>query len=203
MPDPIAIGGYAVVLFALSLTPGPSAAYCIAIGIEDHDRSAVWAPVGVSLGKSVHLTLAAVGATWITELPAALRNSIIVVAGLYLVWQGYRHWTQRAALADHSGERSGSHARHVVVDGFLVAVANPESLASSVAVLPLFVDGDTRAAGLAVLVGVGTLSVLSAYLVYESVAVTLAHRLTGHSQNRIVGATYLAAATGLAVLALV
>ena len=202
MPDPMAMAGLAAVLFALSLTPGPSAAYCTAVGMEEHDRSAVWAPVGVSLGKLVHLLLAAVGATWIIELPGLVRNTILIVAGVYLVWQGYRHWTQRIALIGHQGERSGTHALHVVVDGFLVAVANPESLASSVAVLPLFVDADTTTAGLAALVATGTVAVLLAYLLYESIAVMLAHRLSGHSQNRLVGITYVAAAAGLGVIVL-
>lgn len=203
MPDPVAILAFAAILFLVSLTPGPSAAYCIAIGMEEHDRSALWAPVGVSLGKLVHLVLAAIGATWINELPAGLRNAILTIAALYLLWQGYRHWSQRTALSDHSGERRGAHALHVVVDGFLVAVGNPESLASSVAVLPLFVDPNTSGTGLTTLVIAGTAAVLLAYLVYESIAVTLAHRMTGHSQNRLVGATYVAAAAGLVVVVLV
>jgi len=203
VPDPIVFAAFAAVLFALSLTPGPSAAYCIAVGIEDHDRSAVWAPVGVSLGKLVHLVLAALGATWINELPRVLQNSILLLAGLYLLWQGYRHWSQRVALVDHHSERSGVHAVHVVGDGFLVAVGNPESLASSVAVLPLFVGADTSGAGLAALVTLGTGAVFLAYLLYEAIAVSLARRLSGRSQNRLVGATYIAAAGGLAAIAVV
>ena len=162
----------------------------------------MWAPVGVSLGKLVHLMLAAVGANWINELPATLRNGILLVAGIYLSWQGYRHWSLRASLADHHAERRGSHAFHVVTDGFLVAVANPESLASAVAVLPLFVDANTTRVGLLALVSVGVAAVFVAYLLYESIAVSLAHRLNGDSQNRLVGATYVAAAAGLVVVVL-
>lgn len=194
---------FAAILFGLSLTPGPAAAFCVAVGLEDHDRNALWAPVGVTLGKLAHLSLAAVGATWINELPAVARNVILLAAGSYLIWQGFRYWSQRIALMDHHGERRGPRALHVVVDGFLVSVANPESLASAVAVLPLFVDPATTARELSVLIAVGTVAVLGAYVLYESIAVLLAHRLSRRSQNRLVGATYLAAAAGLAVLVLV
>lgn len=190
-------------MFAVSLTPGPAAAFCIAVGLEEHDRSAVWAPVGVSLGKLTHLALAAVGASWINELPSTFRLTVLGTAVIYLMWQGYRHWTQRTALIHHHDSRRGPRAFHIVADGFAVAAANPESLASSVAILPLFVRSETSSGGLAALVAVGTVAVFLAYSLYESIAVTLAHRLTSRSQNRLVGATYLAAAAGLFAIAVI
>lgn len=202
MPDLLAVATFATILFVLSLTPGPAAAFCMAIGIEEHGRSAVWAPVGISLGKLVHLILAAAGATWINDLPAMVRNSILLAAGGYLIWQGYRHWAQQIALIHHHGSTRRVRAFHIARDGFLVAVANPESLASSVAVLTLFAGPETSRTGLAMLIGFGIGGVVAAYLLWESISVSLAHRLGGRSQNRIVGATYLAAAAGLGVIVL-
>ena len=43
--------------------------------------------------------------------------------------------------------------------------------------------------------------VAAAYSLYELIAVALARRLAATTLNRVVGATYVAAATGLAVLA--
>jgi homoserine/homoserine lactone efflux protein len=201
VPEPITVLSLAGLLFVVSLTPGPAAAFCIAIGMEEEDNSALWAPVGVALGKVVHLSAAAAGAAWINEMPTAVRGGVFFVAIGYLLWEGVRHWTHRVTPADHDRRRSGPHDFHIVLDGFVVSILNPQSLASAVAILPLFVDGNTSVAGLALFIGVGALAVAAAYAMYELIAVALAHHLQATTLNRVVGATYVAAATSLAVLA--
>ena len=174
MPSPIAVLSLAGLLFVVSLTPGPAAAYCIAVGMEEEGRSAFWAPVGISLGKVVHLAAAAAGAAWINELPTAVRVGVLVLAIGYLVWEGVRHWTHRVGTADHDRQRSGPHDFHIVLDGFVVSLLNPQSLASSVAILPLFVDGQTSGAAVILLIGVGAAAVAAAYSLYELIAVAMA-----------------------------
>lgn len=201
MLEPLAVVSFAVVLFVISLTPGPAAAYCLAVGIEEHGRSAMWAPAGVTLGKMVHLAVAAIGAVSLSDVAAPVRQGLLLAAVAYLLWEGFRHWTQRTERSRQIGRRSGPHAFHIVADGFLVSVANPESLASALAILPLFVVTGMSSADWAALFGVGLAAVMAAYSLYEVIAVFVSHRLTATTLNRIVGATYLAAATGLLFVA--
>jgi threonine/homoserine/homoserine lactone efflux protein len=198
---PMVAVSLAAVLFVVSLTPGPAAAYCLAIGMEEDDRDAIWAPIGVTLGKVVHLAIAAAGATWINDLPSQVRVGALVVAVGYLALTGVRHWSRQVGPAPHNAERSGPHEIHIVIDGFLVSVANPESLASAVAILPLFVTDAMSGSAIAGLVMGGAMAVFAAYLLYEVIARTLAHHFRATTLNRVVGATYMIAATGLAVLA--
>ena len=203
MLEPVSIVSFAAVLFVVSLTPGPAAAYCLAVGIEEHGRSALWAPAGVTLGKMVHLGVAAIGAISLADVATPVRQSVLFVAVAYLLWEAFRHWTQRTERSRQIGRRSGPHAFHMVADGFLVSVANPESLASSLAILPLFAVAGMSGPEWAVLLGVGAAVVMAAYALYEAIAVFVSHRLAATTLNRIVGATYLAAATGLAIVATV
>lgn len=98
MRDPPTITSFAPLLFAVSLTPGQAAAYCVAVGMEDHDRSALWAPVGVTLGKLIHLIAAALGAYSLPELPDGFKRGLLLAAAVYLLWQGVRHLRHRAEM---------------------------------------------------------------------------------------------------------
>lgn len=81
MTDPLSIGSFAGLLFVVVLTLGQAAAYCVAVGMEDDDRSAVWTPVGVTLGELVHLIVGAAGASWLVHLPCGRR--LPAVAGRF------------------------------------------------------------------------------------------------------------------------
>ncbi len=199
--EPVAVISFAAVLFVVSLTPGPAAAYCLAVGIEEHGRSALWAPAGVTLGKLVHLGVAAVGAVSLADVAAPIRRGILLAAVFYLLWEGFRHWTHRTERSRQIGQRSGPHAFHIVTDGFLVSVANPESLASSLAIVPLFAVAGMTGPDWVLLVGAGGVAVMAAYTLYEAIAHFISHRLAATTLNRVVGATYVAAATGLAIVA--
>jgi len=203
MLEPVAIASFAAVLFLVSLTPGPAAAYCLAVGIEEHGRSALWAPAGVTLGKMAHLAVAAIGAVSLAEVARPIRQTVLFLAVAYLLFEGFRHWTQRTERSRQRAQRSGPHAFHIVADGFLVSVANPESLASSLAILPLFVVAGMATVDWIVLLGVGGAAVMAAYVLYEVIAALISRRLAAGTLNRIVGATYLVAAVGLAILATV
>jgi threonine/homoserine/homoserine lactone efflux protein len=190
-------------LFIVSLTPGQAAAFCVAVGMEDHDRSALWAPVGVTLGKLVHLIAAALGAAWLLDVPEAAKQSLLLAAAGYLLWQGIRHLRHRAASTHHRPEGSGSRSFHTVADGFFVSVANPESVASSLAILPLFAPDPATFGPFAALLTAGAVAVLIAYFFYEAIAAILSRHVHEAALNRIVGIVYLVAALAVVILAFV
>ncbi len=203
MTDPLAITSFAGLLFVVSLTPGQAAAYCVAVGMEDHDRSALWAPVGVALGKLVHLIAAALGASWLLEVPHAVKQGVLLAAAAYLLWQGVRHLRHRAATTHERPEGSGSRSFHIVADGFLVSVANPESMASSLAILPLFAPDPATFGAWAALLAAGAVAVLIAYFFYEAIAAILSRHVHETALNRIVGVVYLLAALAVVILSFV
>lgn len=203
MTDPVTITSFAGLLFVVSLTPGQAAAYCVAVGMEDHDRSALWAPIGVTLGKLVHLMAAALGASWLLNVPEVVKQGVLLVAAAYLLWQGVRHLRHREAATHERPEGSGSRSFHIVADGFLVSVANPESVASSMAILPLFAPDPASFGAWAALLAAGAVAVLIAYFLYEAIAAVLSRHVHESALNRIVGIVYLVAAVAVSILAFV
>jgi threonine/homoserine/homoserine lactone efflux protein len=171
--------------------------------MEDHDRSALWAPIGVTLGKMVHLIAAALGASWLLQVPEVINQGVLLAAAVYLLWQGVRHLRHRAAATHERAEGSGSRSFHIMADGFLVSVANSESMASSLAILPLFAPDPASFSAWAALLAAGSVAVLVAYFFYEAIAAILSRHVHETVLNRIVGVVYLAAAGAVAGLSFV
>ena len=202
MPNPMVLASFTAALFAAALIPGPAAAYCIAAGIDSRSGVSLLAPLGVALGKLVHLSVALLGAVWLAGVPGLVRIVLLVGAALFMVVEGVRRW-RTAQPADGSVAR-GSMPRHKLLwRGFLVSLANPQSLASSIAIVPLFSGFGLSGAGWIAILAAGTAGVLLAYASYEVVAALVSRRMGDVVLGRVAGATYLAAATGLTVLAAV
>ncbi|NND02629.1 MAG: LysE family transporter [Acidimicrobiia bacterium] len=198
MLEPLRLVSFAALMFGISLVPGPAAAYCLAAGMDLRSGFSVSAAAGVTLGKLAHLVVAAVGAFWVTRLPGAVRVTMLLFAAAFMVVQGLRRWRRGDSHAP-SGQSTGGSSR--LLQGFAVSVFNPQSLASAVALFPLFLTPDSTAIDVASLTAVATLAVFVAYMLYEIVAAMVARRLDSRSQVRVVGATYMLAAVGLAVIA--
>ena len=202
MPNPVVLASFAAALFAAALIPGPAAAYCIAAGMESRSGVSLLAPLGVALGKLVHLSVAVLGAVWLAGIPSAARIVPLAAAAGFMVVEGVRRW-RTAQLATSSITYGPVPRRRLLWRGFMVSVANPQSLASSVAIVPLFAGAGLSAAGLVAMLAAGTVGVLLAYGSYEVSAALVSRRMGDVALGRLVGATYMAAATGLAVLAAV
>lgn len=200
MPDGVTLISFAVVMFGVALVPGPAAAYCLAAGLELRHGLSFAAAGGVALGKLVHLVVALAGAVSVAHLHSGFRTGMLAVAALFMIVQGARRW-RRPEPDRESGPVVRASSR--LTQGFGVSVINPQSLASAVAVVPLFVSESTSTLGaLSLILGAG-LAVFAAYVIYEAAALLAVRRLTDRLQTRLVGATYLLAASGLALAALI
>lgn len=200
MLEPLRLVSFAALMFGISLVPGPAAAYCLAAGLDVRSGFSIAAAAGVTMGKLTHLVVAALGAFWITRLHGAVRGAMLLAAAVFMVVQGVRRWRRNEAdgWSDHP---SGTSSR--LLQGFGVSVFNPQSLASAVAVFPLFLSPEATMVDVLSLTLAATVAVFAAYVLYEGVAVLAARRLDARSQVRVVGATYMLAAAGLAVVAVI
>ena len=200
MPEAVALISFAAGVFGIALVPGPAAAFCLAAGLESRRGLSFAAAGGVALGKAVHLSIALAGAVSVAQLHAGFRAVMLLVAALVMVVQGLRRW-RRPAAADDVRLVIATSSR--LAQGFAISAINPQSLASAIAVVPLFVSESTSTVGaLSMLLG-GSVAAFAAYVIYEAVAVLAVRRLTWRLQLRLVGATYLVAATGLGLAALI
>ena len=71
------------------------------------------------------------------------------------------------------------------------------------AVFPLFLRVEGSIGEVVALMAAALFGVFAAYMIYEVVAAVAARRLDSRSQGRVVGATYILAALGLAAIAVV
>lgn len=197
MPEPVQLATFVAVMFGTALVPGPAAAYCLAAGLEMRTGMSFAAAGGVALGKLVHLGIASAGAFWVAQLHPGFRTATLGMAAAVMIGQGVRRWWQ--PTAGHRPLLAPNSSR--LAQGFAISVINPQSLASSVAVLPLFVSSSTPTLVALSLVATGTVAVFAAYLVYEGAAVVAVRHLSARSQTRVVGATYVVAAAGLGLAA--
>lgn len=200
MVEPLRLVSFAAVMFGIALVPGASAAYCLAAGLDQRHSFTFAAAAGVTLGKLTHLAVAALGAFWVAQLHAGVRIGMLAAAAAFMLVEGMRRWLGLSVKPTNGASSVSSSA---MVQGFAVSIVNPQSLASALAVFPLFVSVETSTLGVVSLLASATIAVFAAYVIYEGVAAMAVRRLTARSQTRVVGATYILAATGLALAAVI
>ena len=200
MAEPLRLISIAAVMFGISLVPGPAAAYCLAAGLDVRRGFSVAAAAGVTLGKLTHLMVAALGAFWVARLHGGIRAAMLLLAAAFMTLQALRRWQRED---DTGWGDAPSDARSRLLQGFAISVLNPQSLATAVAVFPLFLRVEGSIGEVVTLMAAALFGVFAAYMIYEVVAAVAARRLDSRSQGRVVGATYILAALGLAAIAVV
>lgn len=186
----------------VSGTPGPNAAYSVAVGLANPLPRAFLAPLGIGIAALVHVLAASLG---ISALLTAWPQLFPVVKWLgvaYLLWLALMQW--RVTPGADSIQRSGS-ANAVLGGGILVSLANPKAILAYAAVLPHFVSpGSPYAPQLAILGITASAVATTVYCVYAALASALSQRVLSASRSRAVahisGAAYFAAAVALAAV---
>lgn len=140
---------FVVAAWAICLSPGPGVLSSVTAGLNWGVRGAAWNLVGLQLGATTLLAVAALG---IGAVLAAAPTAFLVVkyvGAAYLVWLGVQQWRAKAApitlpdaaqpsAAGTSGPRIS--ARALVLRGFLTNVSNPKGILFLASVLPQFID---------------------------------------------------------------
>ena len=158
MPSSSSLLAFAAVSFAIIIIPGPSVMFVVGRALSLGRRAALVTVAGNALGFYVQVALVAVGLGAVVERSTAVFTAIKLIGAAYLVWVGVQAIIHRRANAASSMTIEGTDGvagvpghRSLVVDGFVVGVANPKTIVFFAAVLPQFVQTGGAPAGLQML----------------------------------------------------
>ena len=145
MPPPNSLIAFAALAFAIIIIPGPSVMFVISRALSHGRRAALLTVVGNAAGFYAQVVLVAFGLGALLERSIVVYNTVKFVGALYLVWLGIQTFRRRRELAQVDDATELQPHRSILLDGFVVGVANPKTIVFFAAVLPQYVRGGWRA----------------------------------------------------------
>ena len=130
---------FAIASAVLIVIPGPSVLFVIGRSIALGRRAGVLSVIGNALGTIPAVLAVAFGVGAIVASSVVAFTVIKIAGAIYLVYLGVQAIRHRNAHVQ-STESTPTSARKLLVQGFIVGVTNPKTIAFFVAVLPQFVD---------------------------------------------------------------
>jgi homoserine/homoserine lactone efflux protein len=127
--------GFLLITLVLVITPGPIVTLVISTGATRGTRAALVTVAGTTSGNAVLLAAIAFGLNWVLSHAVFLFELLRWAGAAYLIWLGIQAWRNAGSLA---AAPAGNHVHFW--RGFLVALANPKTIAFFTAFLPQFVD---------------------------------------------------------------
>ncbi len=127
-------------IFVLASTPGPGVLAATSCAFSSGFRSALFVITGIVLGDIIYLLIAIFGLTLVTQF---IDNGFIIVrvlGGLYLVWLGWKLWTENRINLDNNDEMSEKNALKNFMAGLAITLSNPKVIIFYGAFLPVFVE---------------------------------------------------------------
>lgn len=143
MPDLASLLAFTAVSFALIAAPGPSVMFVVSRAISLGRRAALLTVVGNAVGVYAQVLLVAAGLGVAVERSIVAFTTVKLAGAAYLTWLGLqairhrRHQSAAALSATPLGQTSKTD-REVLIDGFVVGIANPKSIVFFAAFLPQF-----------------------------------------------------------------
>lgn len=126
---------FVAVSIVVIVVPGPNVTLIVATAATRGIGAGLLTVAGTSAAQAVQLVLVLGGLSWLVSAYASAFDVLRFVGAAYLIWLGWRAWRTAGAAPTETP------ARHKTVRrGFLVALANPKTLAFYAAFLPQFVD---------------------------------------------------------------
>jgi threonine/homoserine/homoserine lactone efflux protein len=137
----MAVGSIAAFwVVALLLIIAPGADWAFTIGSSLRGNSALAAVSGLVLGYAAVTVVVAAGAGALVAGTPAVLSALTIVGGLYLIWNGARSFTDRAAADNTPAGAAAGTNRAVLVKGVGVSALNPKGLLLFLALLPQFTN---------------------------------------------------------------
>lgn len=191
---------FVVATIALICLPGPNVALIVANSIAYGRRFGLITVLGASSAMAPQLALTALGMTSALTVAGQLFDWVRWAGVAYLVYLGAQAW--RAPVIDLTKVLPEPRSeRAIFLRGFLVSSSNPKTLLFYGAFFPQFITQDADLMAQLTLLSISFLLIAMAL---DCCWALLADRLRGFLatrgaiRNRLTGAFYLAAATGLA-----
>lgn len=138
---------FTVAALVLIVIPGPAVLFSVGRTLSLGRTGGLLSVLGVSLALIPIVGLVALGVGAVIAQSAALFTTLKIVGALYLMFlgvQAIRHRKDAAAAAAQPETVARSPFRQLL-EGFVVGVSNPKTIAFFVAVLPQFIDVDAGA----------------------------------------------------------
>jgi len=130
---------FALTLFLVAATPGPSVAALVARVLTHGVRDVLPFLAAMWLGEGVWLTIAVAGIAVVAQTFAHLFTALRWAGAGYLLWLAWKMW--RAPVAD-SAERPLERQRpwRMFWAGMMVSLGNPKVMVFYLALLPTFIN---------------------------------------------------------------
>lgn len=125
-----------------ALTPGPGTLLAVSNAIAWGPRKTLWSSAGNVLGVFTVSGSAMVGLGTLLHTSAWLFGVLKVLGAVYLVYLGYRQWSNPNPMFDKPVETAmepGKTGAHLFRQGLLVALTNPKSILFFTALFPQFI----------------------------------------------------------------
>jgi threonine/homoserine/homoserine lactone efflux protein len=133
---------YLVTSMIVILLPGTGVLYTLAIGLGQGLRPSVVAAFGCTLGIVPHMLASIVGLAAILHASAVAFQTVKYLGVAYLLYMAWSILREGGAL-QVSGERTGTSAKRIVVNGIFLNLLNPKLSLFFLAFLPQFVPAQS------------------------------------------------------------
>lgn len=198
MPE---LAWFAIVVFVLTITPGPGVLYVTARAVSQGRRAGFASAIGIESGEVVWIVAAAAGVAALLAASAEALTVLRFAGAAYLVYLGIQRWRHAESVVVPAAAPLG----RLFAQGLVTQILNPKVALFAIALLPQFLDpSEPIAPQVAVLgavymliaVAVDTGYVLgSSALARKLLASRVAQRRTGQAS----AATYVALGVATAV----
>jgi len=186
----------------ISISPGPGAINTLSSGLRYGVRDSLPAILGLQLGYGAQIVVVGIGLGALLAASTTAFNIVKWCGILYLVWLGYKKWTQPPLSIDGIPQRGESGWARFWQAAF-VNLTNPKATVFLVALFPQFLNIQADQ-GVQILVMGGTLILvdIGVMLGYATLASQMSRwmKSTRHQriQNRLFGSLFVGAAAMLA-----
>jgi threonine/homoserine/homoserine lactone efflux protein len=134
---------FAATAFLLIVVPGPSVMFVVSRGVALGRRAAILTVLGNAGGAYTQVLLVAAGLGALVQRSIAVYTAVKLVGAAYLIYLGVQAFRRRRHL--HLAAETAVPARsnrRLLLDGYVVGVANPKVIVFFAAILTQFVDPD-------------------------------------------------------------
>ena len=133
---------YFMVIFVLSLTPGPNMLLSMAHGVRYGVKKTIATMTGLLLGSCILLTISICGVGAILMTSAILFTIIKLTGAAYLIWLGITTWrnSEKSIGTSKLATRLVDSNWNRFYSGLTVALFNPKAIAFGMALFPQFIN---------------------------------------------------------------
>lgn len=135
--DPAVLSAFVVAGLVLNLTPGVDFLFISASGISGGPRIGMAAALGVNIGITLHVLLAAAGVSAVLLAYPASYVAIKYLGAAYLVYLAIQAWRSTGDIGTGTAAPS---VRSAIKRGFITNVLNPKTMLFIFAFIPQFTD---------------------------------------------------------------